>query len=84
MRTQTIQAAVILLSSFSTAAYAATGSIAQNSGGLLVWLLIGFGVMVLLFQAAPAMVMFLSMLKGLFSSDPAEASFSPFKGKGRN
>lgn len=48
---------------------------------MLIWFLIGFGVMVLLFQAAPAIVMFFTMLRGVFSSTSPEASFSLQKGK---
>lgn len=73
---------VPILAGSATASFAATASLEQGSNGMLVWFFIGFGVMVVLFQAAPAIVMFASMMKGLFSSNPAEASFSPFKSKG--
>ncbi len=66
----------------ATAASAAAGGAEQAGNGMLIWFFIGFGVMVVLFQAAPAVVMFASMMKGLFSSNPAEASFSPFKREG--
>jgi hypothetical protein len=73
---------VPILAGSATASFAATTGLEQGSNGMLVWFFIGFGVMVVLFQAAPAIVMFASMMKGLFSSNPAEASFSPFKSKG--
>lgn len=73
---------VPILSGSATAAFAASNSTEQAGNGMLIWFLIGFAVMILLFQAAPAVLMFASMMKGLFSSNPAEASFSPFKGKG--
>ena len=70
-----------LLVGSATAAVAATRGSEAGGNGILVWFFIGFGVMVLLFQTAPAMVMFISLLKGLFSTDPSRTSFSPFKGK---
>jgi hypothetical protein len=51
----------------------------QVGNGMLIWCFIGFGMLVLLFQATPAMITFYSMLKGLFSTSPSEATFSPFK-----
>lgn len=73
---------VPMLTGSATASFAATTGLEQGGNGMLVWFFIGFGVMLVLFQAAPAIVMFASMMKGLFSSNPAEATFSPFKGKG--
>ena len=73
---------VPIVAGSATAASAAASGAEQGGNGMLVWFFIGFSVMVVLFQAAPAVVMFASMMKGLFSSNPAEASFSPFKGKG--
>ena len=70
--------APILLGS-ATSALAATGAAEQAGNGMLIWCFIGFGMLVLLFQATPAMITFYSMLKGLFSTSPAEATFSPFK-----
>lgn len=74
---------VPMLTGSATASFAATTGLEQGGNGMmLVWFFIGFGVMLVLFQAAPAIVMFASMMKGLFSSNQAEATFSPFKGKG--
>jgi hypothetical protein len=73
---------VPIVAGSATAASAAANGAEPGGNGMLVWFFIGFGAMVVLFQAAPAVVMFASMMKGLFSSNPAEASFSPFKGKG--
>ena len=56
-------------------------AVLAGSEGMLLWFLIGFGIMVVLLQAVPALFVFVSILKGLFSSDPAEARFSPFRGK---
>lgn len=73
---------VPIVAGSATAASAAASGAEPAGNGILVWFFIGFGVMVILSQAAPAIIMFASMMKGLFSSNPAEASFSPFKGKG--
>ncbi|MDK9717341.1 MAG: hypothetical protein OEL57_05460 [Trichlorobacter sp.] len=73
---------VPIVTGSATAACAAASGAEQGGNGMLVWFFIGFAVMVVLFQATPAVVVFASMMKGLFSSNPAEASFSPFKGKG--
>lgn len=78
--------ASILAGSAGSAAASVSSAVADKVGsGMLIWFFIGFAVLVLLFQATPALVTFYSMLKGLFSSSPAEASFTPFKsGKNRN
>lgn len=78
--------APLLAGSAGSAAAAVTSAAADKAGsGMLIWFFIGFAVLVLLFQAAPALVTFCSMLRGLFSTSPAEASFSPFKsGKNHN
>lgn len=78
--------APLLAGSAGSAAAAVSSAVADKTGsGMLIWFFIGFAVMVLLFQATPALVTFYSMLKGLFSASPSEASFSPFKsGKHRN
>ena len=73
---------VPILAGSATASFAATTGLEPGGNGVLAWFFIGFVVMIVLFQAAPAIVMFGSMMKGLFSSNPAEATFSPFKEKG--
>lgn len=81
MQAKAVQMAAALLVGSVGSVWASTGGASQEGTGMLVGLLIGFGVLVLLFQVGPAMVTFISMLRGLFSSKPAEATFSPFKGK---
>lgn len=55
-----------------------TGS--EQGGGVLIWLLICFGVLVFVVQAVPALVTFSSMLRGLFSKAPdADISLSAVK-----
>ena len=50
-------------------ALAAKGS-GTEDGGLLVMAFLGFGAMIITFQFIPAVVLFFSMLKGLFSRAP--------------
>jgi hypothetical protein len=83
MKTTILKMLIPILAGSTTSAFAAAHTQEQGGSGILVWFLIGFGVMVLLFQAAPAMVMFSSMLKGLFSNTITEASFSPQKDKSK-
>ena len=80
MKWNAIKMLIPLLTGSATSAFASAQG-AEQGNGMLVWFLIGFGVMVVLFQATPAAIMFFSMIKGLFSTDPSEASFSPWKGK---
>lgn len=61
--------------------WAATTISEQSGNGLLIWMCIGFGVLVLLFQATPAIIMFVGMLKGLFASTPVDPSVSSLKKK---
>jgi hypothetical protein len=70
-----------ILAGSTTSAFAAAHSFEQGDSGILIWSFIGFGVIVLLFQAAPAMVMFFSMVKGLFSNTITEVPLSAHKGK---
>ena len=50
---------------FATAAFGSTGT--SDQGGWLWTLFIGFGALLLVFQLIPAVTLFCSMLKGLFS-----------------
>lgn len=81
MKATTIKIVIPVLVGSTTSAFAAAHKLGQEGSGMLVWFFIGFGVMVLLFQAAPAMVMFFSMLKGLFSTNASDVSLSLPKGK---
>lgn len=81
MKMSGIKALLPLLVGTATSSFAATYGSEQTGSSMLTWFFIGFGIMVLVFQVAPAIVMFFSMVKGIFSSSPAEASFSPWKGK---
>ena len=50
-------------------ALAAKGN-GSEDGGLLLMAFLGFGAMIITFQFIPAVVLFASMLKGLFMSAP--------------
>jgi len=53
-------------------AYAASPAGAETKTGVLIWLFFGFVVIVLTFQAVPAIVMFFYMLKGKFLKTRSE------------
>jgi len=54
-------------------AFADTGAGGEESGWL--WMLfLGFGALIIVFQLVPSMILFGSMLKGIFSSPVKESS----------
>jgi hypothetical protein len=67
MKTTIVKTAIALFGAGASAAFAATSGLASEGSGLLTWSLIGFGVMIIMLQAVPAMILFASLLKGLFS-----------------
>jgi len=79
MKTKTMKMLALLLMISAGSAFAASGGAEQVGSGMLILFFIGFAAMVLLFQATPACITFYAMLKGLFSTEPSKASFSPFK-----
>jgi len=79
MKATVIKMLASILFGSATSAFAASGATEQVGNGMLIWFFIGFAMLVLLFQATPALITFYSMLKGLFSSSPSEATFSHFK-----
>ncbi len=68
MKTKLIKLTAALTGAGASSAYAASSGVGGEGSGMLVWFLIGFGVMVIMLQAVPALIMFVSMVKGLFSS----------------
>lgn len=74
MKTTIVKWAIALAGAGATTAFAATTGIAGEGSGPLVWAFIGFGVMVIMLQAVPALILFASMLKGLFTSSDKEAT----------
>lgn len=49
----------------ATAATAAAGTPAEGLG-LLTWLFLGFGALIVVFQCVPALVLFAAMVRSLF------------------
>lgn len=78
MKTKISRIAIALLCAGATTAYAASTNIAGEGSGPLVWFLIGFGTLVIMLQAIPAVIVFTSMIKGLFS--PVDKSATVHKG----
>ncbi len=56
-------------------AVAAEGKESEGSG-LLVSLFIGFGALIIVFQLVPSLILFGSMLKGLFTKTAKEAALT--------
>jgi hypothetical protein len=73
MKTNIIKMVIALLGACSASAFAANTGVAGEGGGPLVWFFIGFGVLVVMLQAVPAVILFVSMLRGLFSTSEKEA-----------
>lgn len=74
MKTTILKTALALLGAGASSAFAATTGTAAEGSGPLVWFFIGFGVMVIMLQAVPALILFVSMLKGLFAASEKEAT----------
>lgn len=76
MKTNILKTAIALVTASASSAFAATNGAAGEGNGLLVWIFIGFMVLVIMIQAVPAIVMFASMLKGLFSTPTKNANLT--------
>lgn len=63
----TLRNTLIALLTASTSAFAA-GSVADSGNSFLLTLFIGFFTLIIVFQLVPATLMFIGMVKGLFSS----------------
>jgi hypothetical protein len=72
MKTNIIKMVIALLSACAATAYAATTGTEVIGSGPLVWFFIGFGVLVVMLQLVPALILFVSMLRGLFSASEKE------------
>jgi hypothetical protein len=72
MKTNMIKTLIALFTAGATSAFASTSGVAGEGSGLLVWAFVGFAVMVVMLQAVPALILFVSMLRGLFSSSEKE------------
>ncbi len=73
MKTNIIKIVIALLGACAAASFAATSDVAGEGSGPLVWIFLGFGVLVVMLQAVPALILFVSMLRGLFSASEKEA-----------
>lgn len=74
MKTTIVKTVIALVGATATAAYAATSGSAAEGSGPLIWFFVGFGALVVLLQAVPALVLFVSMLKGLFATSDKEVT----------
>jgi hypothetical protein len=55
-----------------------------EGGGLLIIAFLGFGALIVVFQFIPSLILFGSMLKGLFTSSAKQAALSnPEKSDGK-
>ncbi len=75
MKARIINLLVTLSACSATSAFASNSGV-SDSGGPLVWFFIGFGALVLMFQAVPAAILLYSMLKAVFSSSRSSAATS--------
>jgi len=74
MKTNMIKTLVALFVAGAASAFAATSGVASEGSGPLVWVFLGFTVLVVMMQAIPALILFVSMLRGLFSPSEKEAT----------
>lgn len=65
---KTIYAITLALVITGTQAVASGGGISGNGVNLLATLLIAFGALIVVFQFVPGIMLFIGMLKGLYSS----------------
>jgi hypothetical protein len=63
---KTMQILISMVAGSTSAAYAAVGT--QNEGaGVLTYFFIGFFALIIVSQLVPAMIIFFSLVKGIFS-----------------
>lgn len=72
MKTDITKTAIAFIGAGTGTAFAAATGTTGEGSGLLVWFLIGFGTLIVMLQAVPAMILFVSMLRGLFSASEKE------------
>lgn len=68
-----LRAILVTLSTVSTAF--AAGGANSESFGILTWMFLGFGALIIVFQLVPVFILFVSMLKGVImaAKEPAIA-----------
>lgn len=67
---------ILVTLTWIASALAAEGKESEGSG-LLVALFLGFGALIIVFQLIPSLILFGSMLKGLFTRTAKEAALTP-------
>ncbi len=70
----TLRNTLIALITFSSSAYAATEG--AGEGSLLLSLFIGFFALIVVFQLVPAVILFVGLVRGLFSKDSKKVESS--------
>lgn len=68
----TVRNTLFMLLSTATTALAASGA-REEENGFLLMLFLGFGALVIAFQFVPGVMMFFSMVKGLFTGSKKPA-----------
>ena len=74
MKTNIIKSIIALVGACAASAFAASAGISGQGSGPLVWFFIGFGVLLIMLQAVPAIILFISLLRGLFSTSEEEVT----------
>lgn len=74
MKTTIIKIAMALVCGIATSAFAVTTGVFGEGSGPLVWFFVGFMALVVMLQAVPAMILFVSMLRALFSPGAKEVT----------
>ncbi len=78
----TVRNTLLSLLGSSSMAFAAGGPETEGSGFLLA-LFLGFGALIILFQTIPGLILFGSMMKGIFSAFTSKATKATDDGKAR-
>lgn len=76
-----MRTAIVTLASVTTA-LAANGSEVKGSSFLII-LFIGFAALIIVFQFIPGLVLFVTMLKGLFTRAPKKAEETFYEKPGK-
>jgi len=84
MKTPLLKIFTTIFASIAAFACASVWCVEQSGNGMLVWGFIGLTAVILSSQAAPAVVVFFSMVKDLFFGIPSEVSLSIMKSKSNN
>lgn len=76
MKKKLLKISAALGGAIATSAFASTSGAEGEVSGLLIWSFVGFGAVVIILQALPAVAMFWGMLKGIFSHTDHGATIS--------